>query len=188
MSARVREKCFTIIRVRFRRALWVERADDKKFGRVIWRLNWRIIRARAIYFYPRANGIKSPRRGGKETGRGLRRLLMRNRNPNGCVWKKGRVLRSAVDKTQDEGRRRATERTNEVTRRESVAVIPLKLEGCYCDYRFRTNLQLDRPRRPFMRVFFLALGVGAIYSAKKLHAWNLRFWKGTGECFEARNN
>jgi len=53
---------------------------------------------------------------------------------------------------------------NKVTQRESVAVIPLKLEGCYCDYRFRTNLQLDRSRRP--SVFSLALGIDAIYSTK----------------------
>ena len=81
-----------------------------------------------------------------------------------CLKKRTRVLRSAVDTGTK--RDRAMERTNEVTRRESVAVIPLKLEGCYCDYRFRTNLQLDRSRRSFVRVFSLALSIDAVYSTK----------------------
>lgn len=95
-SVRVREKCFTIIRVRFRRALWVERASDKKFGRVIRRLSWRIIRARAIYFYPRANGIKSLP-GKRQAGSCALPINVEQKSKRKCVWEKERVLRSAVD-------------------------------------------------------------------------------------------
>jgi len=143
----------------------VGRANDKKFGRVIRRLSWRIIPCTSIYARTALNLYRS----GKETGGELRCLLMRNRNPNRCIWEKERVLWNIV---WMRGEERTTERTNKVTRHESVAVIPLKLEGCYCDYRFRTNLQLDQPRRPFVRVFSPALSRCDLFD-EKLHTWNV---------------
>lgn len=50
------------------------------------------------------------------------------------------------------------------------SLIPLKLEGCYCDLWFRRNLQLDQPWSSFERVFFLASSVNAINSTKVTRA------------------
>lgn len=107
---------------------------DKKFGHVIRRLSRRIIRARTVP--PSVRAVLNLCLGG--WGTGARCVLMRNRNPNWCTWKREKAKKKEEKEETNVATRSGQANESQERSARGEAKEPSERE------RGRTNIKLDR--------------------------------------------